>query len=103
MFTAKKQPTEILDFDVDLEQWFENAPGDEIESVSTAVALLSGVEGGGTTLSVSATNLVGDPALAAKIWLTGGVTGCAYKVTATLETEGGRRKQVEFKVNVKET
>jgi len=38
----------------------------------------------------------------AKVWLSGGTTGTTYKITATLTTTGGRIKQHEILVKVKE-
>lgn len=37
-----------------------------------------------------------------KVWLSGGTSGVTYKVTVTLTTSGGRIKQAEFQVKVKE-
>ena len=39
----------------------------------------------------------------AKVWLSGGLHGKTYKVTVTLTTVGGRIKQVEILIKVKET
>ena len=39
---------------------------------------------------------------AVKVWLRGGVSGTSYKVELTIDTDRGRRGQVEFRVRVKE-
>lgn len=103
MFTAKKQPAERLDYDIDLTEWFEDAEGDEIASATATVLLISGT-GVGDTLAVDgAVALVGDPSRVVKVWLIDGVSGNSYKVTVRATTEGGRIKEVDFKVVVKET
>jgi hypothetical protein len=37
-----------------------------------------------------------------KVWTSGGTDGVTYKITATLTTVGGRTKQAEIRVKVKE-
>lgn len=88
----EKQPADIQDFDIDFTEWLtgmsDTAPGPagltvEIESGLTLVAqqLLNGV---------------------VKVYVSGGTNGVTYKITATVTTAGGRVKQAEIKVKVKE-
>jgi hypothetical protein len=39
---------------------------------------------------------------AVKVWLRGGNSGTSYKVEITIDTDRGRRGQVEFRVRVKD-
>ena len=84
-----KQPVEILDYDVDFSRWLQD---DTIETASAAV-----VPSG--ELEVQKLDI--DPTLI-KVWLEGGQDGSSYKVELTIDTVGGRRGQVEFRVRVKE-
>jgi hypothetical protein len=89
----EKQPADIQDFDIDFTEWLagmsDTAPGPtgltvDIETGLTLVAqqLLNGV---------------------AKVYTSGGTDGVTYKITATVTTTGGRVKQAEIKVKVKES
>jgi hypothetical protein len=88
--TFPKQPDEIQDYDMDFSEWLTSV--------------------GDTALSVIATTDIGItqefPASISsgvvKIWLSGGADGTTYKVTATVTTTGGRVKQAEIKIKIKE-
>ena len=47
-------------------------------------------------------NTVDTDPTAVKLWLRGGVSGASYKVEVTIDTDRGRRGQVEFRVRVKD-
>lgn len=86
-----KQPNEILDYDIDFTRWLENTDGDQGLTASVAVAppgitIDRHVVSGGVV----------------KVWLSGGENGQQYKVTATLVTVNGRRKEGEIMIRVKE-
>lgn len=84
-----KQPVEVIDYDIDYSQWL--TVGDNVESCVVTVDTAG--------LDIDAT-FINDPRV--KIWVSGGVNGVTYKVTATTTTADGRVKQDEFRVKVKD-
>ncbi len=104
METFVKQPSEVLDYDVDLSAWFADIPGDDIESVSIQI----------TSVSEEIPTLVAGPAphqpsvlMGAnpkrfKVWLGGGTPYTDYVVTCFIRTEQDRAKEVEFKIKVRD-
>lgn len=86
---VEKQPVEILDYDVDFSRWLVD---DTISSATVTIA-----PAGSLTLHA----LDVEPTLT-KVWLSGGTNGVSYKVEVTVNTNGGRTGQVEFRVRVKE-
>lgn len=85
-----KQPADVEDYDVSYVDYLE-ARGDTGD-IHTVVA-----EPG---ITVVLSTLV---AGVVKVWLSGGTDKEDYKITVTLETTGGRTKQVEFVVRVRES
>ena len=88
----QKQPGDQLDYDIDFSDWF---PDDD--SI-TGVTAESDVPDDLTIVSAS----VASSGLTVKIWVAGGVNGETYKITATVSTAGGRIKELEFKIRVRE-
>lgn len=88
----EKQPADVQDFDIDFNEWLtgmgDTAPG---PSGATVVA-----DAGLTIASFSLTDGV------VKVWTSGGADSVTYKITATLVTVGGRTKQAEIRIKVKE-
>lgn len=84
-----KQPVEVQDYDLDFTDYLDYH-GDTAAS-HTAVA------DAGITLTDS--DLLGK---LVKVWVSGGTDGQSYKITVTLTTTGGRVKQGEIIVKVKE-
>jgi len=88
----EKQPADVQDFDIDFTEWLtgmaDTAPG------PTGAVV---VADSGLTIQLV---LLKDGVV--KVWTAGGTDGTTYKITATLTTEGGRTKQAEIKVRVKE-
>lgn len=85
----EKQPSEIQDYDIDFSEYLD-AIGDTASSVTVTAEI-------GITVSSSA--LIGK---VVKVWLTGGSNGETYKITVLLTTAGGRRREADIKVKVKE-
>lgn len=84
-----KQPTEILDFDVDYTDWFSN----RTDTPDTfAVVAEPGITVVGSTL---VGNLV-------KVILSGGTDGVKYKITVRLTTVAGLVKEADFTVTAQE-
>lgn len=87
---AQKQPAEYLDYNVDFTEWM---PADD-QIASATVAVLPEGELTVDTISI-ATPIV-------KFWAAGGITGKTYKLTIKITTEGGRIKEDELKIRVRE-
>lgn len=111
MKTFTKQPAEILAYDLNFLPWFEQIPSDDIETASCIVT--GGGTGSPSDLVVQQVVRIADdtghaispnsPAHRVKVWVAKGISGVTYKLTLTIDTEAGRRKEVDFKVKVKET
>lgn len=84
-----KQPTEVLDYDIDYTSALDS--GDTIAAQTVTAD---------TGITVDTSLIVGG--VKVKIWLSGGTTGNTYKVTATITTAGGRVRQDEIKIKVRE-
>lgn len=84
-----KQPTDQLDYDLDLSKWMPD--GDEILSVTHSV------EPAGSL--VVDTLHVKD--LDVKVWLSGGEDGKTYVVSILVGTREGRVKEASFKIRVR--
>lgn len=88
----EKQPADVQDFDIDFSEWLagmsDTAPGPNDFTVNA--------EPGLTVVASALNNGV------VKVWTADGLDGKSYKITATITTTGGRVKQAEIKVKVKE-
>lgn len=84
-----KQPVEVQDYDIDFTDYL-TALSD------TAVSHVVSVE---TGLTLMASNLTSG---IVKVFVSGGVDGNQYKVSATITTAGGRVKQGDIMIRVKE-
>lgn len=88
----EKQPADVQDFDIDFTEWLtgmsDTAPG---PTGATVVA-----DDGLTILATTLSDGV------VKVWTSGGTDGVTYKITATVDTVGGRTKQAEIKIKVRE-
>lgn len=90
----EKQPNDVQDYDVDFTDYIESM-GELVGSAHTVAAESDDVD-----LSIDSATIT---AGVAKVWTSGGTDGVTYKITTTLTTAGGRVKEVEFKVKVKES
>lgn len=88
---AQKQPDEYLDYNVDFTDWMPD--GDTIASAAATVSPAGELDV--DTVSI-ATPIV-------KFWAAGGVTGKTYKITVKITTAGGRVKEDEIKIRVRES
>ena len=84
----KKQPSDILDYDIDLSEWLSS--GDNV--IAADVTVPSG-------LTLDHKTVTDDRV---KIWLADGVDGTTYKVTTRITTEDGRNKEVDFEIKVRD-
>ena len=91
----EKQPADVQDYNIDYNEWLagleDTAPGPATSSNMTVTA--------DAGIAVNRYTLVNG---VATVWLAGGTDGQTYKVTVTVTTVGGRKKQAEIKVKVKE-
>lgn len=103
MTTFTKQPRDVLDYDIDMAEWFASIPGDDIErvevSISSDTEAVPTLVAGPLPHPVSV--LIGAEPVRFKIWLGGGTDYMEYVVTCVVYTEQDRQKEVEFKVKVR--
>lgn len=85
-----KQPGDQLDYDVEFDNWMPD--GDEITTVEVFLDKVG-------ELVIDQYQKSG---LIVKVWLSGGISGCTYKVTVRVATAGARIKETEFKLRVRE-
>ncbi len=90
MITLTKQPADQLDYDVKFDRWLPD--GDYITSGNAVLDKTGEL----VIDSISITDQV------IKVWMSGGVSGTTYKITITAATAGGRIKETEFRLRVKE-
>jgi hypothetical protein len=88
--TFIKQPTDVVDYDVEYQEWLVR--GDTLVSATVAITP-------DTDLEEDATYVLADKI---NIWLSGGLNGSTYKLTVTATTAAGRVRQDEFRVKCKE-
>ena len=98
-----KQPNDVLDYDVDMTDWFAGIPTDNIQSVTISVSSTTEAL---PTLEVGPLPhpryiLMGANPVQFKLWLGGGTDGVDYVVTCVVLTEQDRVKEVEFKIKVR--
>lgn len=86
----QKQPADTLDYDIDFSSWLTD------EDTIVAAAAVSSVPAELTIDSVLSSSQ------AVKVWVSGGLTGSTYKVTATATSALGRIKEIDFKIRVKD-
>lgn len=84
-----KQPADVSDYDVSFVEYLAlRTDTGESHTVSATAGI-----------TVESSTLVDG---VVKVWLSGGTSGNTYRITVTLTTTGGRVKQVEFDIKVKE-
>lgn len=97
--TFEKQPWDEQDYDLDINPYLSEFTGDTI--ASAAVTLPDGVSGE-VSLGSGAQDVTHQDGFV-KFWVIGGVHGKKYKLTLRIVTDGGRKKEYEVVVKVKET
>ena len=93
--TKKKQPIEVLDYDI----WYADNPD------GSDPWLLDSDQISDVVITVSAPELkVAEVVFAnrVKLWVSEGVDGKTYVVSITITTQGGRVKQDEIRFRVKD-
>lgn len=87
--TFEKQPADLQDYDIDFTPYLADLAD---TATSHTVTADTGITVSPTTLSAGVV----------KVWVAGGTSGQKYKVTATINTTGGRIHQAEITIKVKE-
>lgn len=93
----RKQPADVLDYDIDFSKWIIS--GDNIEHINVDITRNDGSVITADDLAVKAV-FNNDPVI--KVWLEKGVDGEAYKVEITITTVEGRTKQVELRARLRD-
>lgn len=94
--TYEKQPAEVKDYDIDYSAWL-NAANDTLQSATASVICTNNA----TDTALIITSVVTQTPLV-KLWMSGGTTGCKYKVTVLATTVGGRVDESELVFKVKD-
>lgn len=87
--TFQKQPADVQDYDIDFSEYLSAL-------TDTAASAVVEAEPGITVVNHL---IIGTRV---KVWLSGGTSGVRYKVTVRLTTTGGRTKEVEIRLVVRE-
>lgn len=87
--TKQKQPGDVLDYDIDFEDWLVD--GDALQSAIAVTDI--------DTITIDNVEVI--PPLV-KVWLSGGESGVSYKITVTTTTTGGRVKEEDFIIRCKD-
>lgn len=88
---TRKQPNDLLDYSVDFSQWFPR--GDLITNVETHL----NPEGDLKIISYSISS-----GQTVHVWCKGGETATTYKLTILAATAGGRIKEADFRLRIRE-
>lgn len=92
--TILQQPSEYEDYDIDFSEWFP--AGDLIVSATVSHAPIS------TSKDLYVTYAINAPLGLVKVWISAGADTVNYVVTVSAKTAGGRSKEVELKVKIKD-
>lgn len=98
--TFNKQPSEVLDYFIDMREYFAEL---ETDFVAAPGDIDVTVEGSDSSLLAGSTVLVNDGYDGFKQWFSGGTDGVKYKVTYKITTDVGRVEEAEMYIKVKET
>lgn len=94
-----KQPREVLDYYINMTEYFEELQGDHISTPGNIEVEILPDDG---ELTALATTLVDDPATGFNQWFAGGLDGVKYKITYLVTTQQGRVEEIEMYLRIKE-
>ncbi len=97
--TFEKQPWDEQDYGLDINPYLSEVSDDTI--ASAVMTLPDGVSGE-VSLGTGSLELVHQGGFV-KFWVIGGVHGKKYKLTLRIVTTGGRKKEYEVMIKVRET
>jgi len=90
--TAKQQPNDVQDYDIDFSEWF---PVDDF--ITSAEVDVS------PSMPTPPSYAISPDGKRVKVWVyNGGTSGVTYQVTVRATTNDGRVKEVELRVKIKE-
>jgi hypothetical protein len=92
-----KEPADQRDYDIDFSRWLPDG-----DTVTTAVATVDPPYDAVLNPTGLQVTSIGVTSPIVKVWVNGGVSGITYKVSVTTSTSGGRIKEVDFKIRVKD-
>jgi hypothetical protein len=92
-----KEPADQRDYDIDFSRWL---PDDD--TVTTAVATVDPPYDAVANPSGVQVTSIGVTSPIVKVWANGGLDGITYKISVKVSTNGGRIKEVDFKLRVKD-
>lgn len=90
-----KQPTEVLDYEFDFSAWL----ADRTDAISTFTVTSDPQTVGAANMTLS--NKTTSQGVV-RFFASGGTDAVKYKITCTVTTTGGRTKQAELLITVKE-
>ena len=96
-----KQPADVIDYDIHMEEWFRSMGNDQLDEVVFAGVFPDGELTLGTD-EYPAVSLIGEVPKIAKVWVRGGVSGREYKITVRLKTRIGRVEEIDFIIIVED-
>lgn len=85
-----KADGDIVDYDIDLSKWL--VEGDEVDGATVIYDETSDIQYNGKTLFADRV----------KLWIGGGTAGQNYEFQVLVDTEAGRRKEVNMIISVQE-
>lgn len=94
---VEKQPADIDNWDVDFSRWITDG-----DTITTAIAAVTPAWDATTNPNGLKVNSVTVAPQTVKVWLSGGEDGKTYKVTTTATTAGGRLKETDFQMRVRD-
>jgi len=94
--TLQKRPNDQLDYEIDFEKWLNDD-----DKITSAVADVTKDGVATDELTVQSAS-VSESSPTLTVWLSGGVDGVTYTVTVTVATTGGRIKEEDFKIRVRD-
>lgn len=95
--TIRKQPADVLDYDIDFSEWLPET--DQIQGIDVAITRIDDVDMGVDDLNAKYI-INNNPVV--KLWLDKGVDGESYKIETTITTKDGRTKQVELRARLRD-
>ena len=96
--TFTKQPNEVLDYDIDFSDFLPTV--DSVASVAKTIE--TNPDPLAVTTLVLGANSISASGKVVKQWVSAGTDGQTYKIQLTITSVGGRVKEAEFRVKVKE-
>lgn len=90
--TWEKQPGDRQDYDIEFGEWLASIDDAPAASNPVQVSAPAGI-------NLISSNLIGT---AVKLWVDGGTNKTRYKFTITMTTAGGRVKEAEIIIHVRE-